>query len=78
MAFVNKRSGSDMYLSFYFPSETALLHIMNSNLFTQEAGCDNDTTNTVVEFLDIQLMFEHLYKVHGKGWRKIVRLAVIC
>lgn len=33
---------------------------MNCNLFTQEAGCDNDTTNTVVEFLDIQLMFEHL------------------
>lgn len=45
MAFVNKGSGSDVYLSFYFPSEAALLHIMNYNLFTQEAGCDNDTNN---------------------------------
>lgn len=43
MAFVNKGSGSDVCLSFYFPSEAALLHIMN--LFTQEAGCDNDTNN---------------------------------
>jgi len=34
-------------------------------------------TNTVVEFLDIQLVFEHLYKLHGKHWRKN-GLAAVC
>lgn len=45
MDFVNKGSGRDEYLSFYFPLEAALLHIMTYNLFPQEAGCDNDTNN---------------------------------
>lgn len=45
VAFVNKGSGSDVYLSFSFPSEAPLLHRMKCNLFTQKAGCDSDTNN---------------------------------
>lgn len=45
MDFVNKGCGRDEYLSFNFPSEAALLCIMTYDLFTQEAGCDNDTNN---------------------------------
>lgn len=35
------------------------------------------TTNTVVEFLDIQFMSEHLYKLHGKCWRKTESAALL-
>lgn len=45
VAFVNKGSGSDVCLSFSFPSEAPLLHKMKCNLFTQKAGCDNDTND---------------------------------
>lgn len=34
------------------------------------------TTNTVVEFLDIHFMSEHLYKLRGKCWRKTEPAAV--
>lgn len=35
------------------------------------------TTNTVVEVLDIHIMSEHLYQLHGKCWRK-TESATVC